>query len=176
MWLLSYKFSKFFVPIQHPWNGLFLGPNSPKYYQILWKLSPYVVLKERKTVYLEFLQKKIFLGKREIPKVCTFGPTLTPSFPLKMAKIEKTKYLKEKIQSLGYPNNGKSKPYLFSIVQDFMISFCSILAIFCQKAAWSHVKGPKSKFDLTYSAVSQFWCMFQWKNFGSSTFQFCGYR
>ena len=52
---------------------------------------------------LRIFEKLKFLQKREIPRVCTFGPTLTPFFPPeKDAEIKKI-ILKEKTQPLGYP-------------------------------------------------------------------------
>ena len=38
------------------------------------------------------------------PKVCTFGPTLTPRFPLKMAEI---------VKNIGLPKNVKIKALFF---------------------------------------------------------------
>ena len=68
--------------------GEFLGPNSPKYGLILLKLAREVVFKETQTIFQKFWKNSNFC-KRETPKVFTFGPTLTPFFPLKMAEIEK---------------------------------------------------------------------------------------
>ena len=88
--------------------GGFLGPNSPKYCHILPKFLLEVVFNESQTVFEEFW-KRIFLQKCEIPKVCTFGTTLTPLFPLKMAKVEKDKYFLNKNLAIGLSKNRKIK-------------------------------------------------------------------
>ena len=44
----------------------------------------------------ESLKKLLFLPKREIPKVCTFCPTLSPIYPLKLAEIGKNKNSRQK--------------------------------------------------------------------------------
>ena len=57
-----------------------------------------------------------------------------------------------------------------------MITFCSILAIFCQKEGCGHMLKGRNQ-NLTYSTgVSQFLGMFLCKTFCSSTSQFCGYN
>ena len=49
------------------------------------------------------------------PKVWIFGPTLTPTYPLKMAETKKSKHFsKEKKYPSSYPNQSKSRPYLLS--------------------------------------------------------------
>ena len=48
-----------------------------------------------------------FSWKMDGPKVSTFGPTLTPRFPLKMAEIKKMSRNVEKLQLLSYPNMSK---------------------------------------------------------------------
>ena len=67
--------------------GRFLGSYSPKYVPILPKFSPEIVLEQTKT----FFERFEFLWKKKQPKVCTFGPTLTSSFPMKMAEIKQSK-------------------------------------------------------------------------------------
>ena len=67
--------------------GSFLCPNSPKYCPILMKFSLEVVQGEKKCV-LRISEKFKFLRKREIPKVWTFGPTLTPRFSLEIAELK----------------------------------------------------------------------------------------
>ena len=65
----------------------------PKYCQILLNISLEVVFKDTQTNNVwRILEKFELLQKREIPKVCTYGATLTLFFPLKTAKIEKSKY------------------------------------------------------------------------------------
>ena len=69
--------------------GGFLGPNSPppgKDCPIWLKFLPEVVLKDIKIVW-RILEKFNFFLKREILKVCTFCPTLSPIYPLKMTDI-----------------------------------------------------------------------------------------
>ena len=52
--------------------GGFLGPNSPKYGQILLKLLPEVVLKDRKAVFEESLKNRNFYKNRQYPKFGRF--------------------------------------------------------------------------------------------------------
>ena len=66
----SYQFSIHEMPL----FGEVVGPNSPKYCQILLKCSPQLVFKETKTVLLRIFEKLKFLQKREIPRVAPFYP------------------------------------------------------------------------------------------------------
>ena len=101
--------------------GKFLDPNSQ-----IW--SNIVEILTRSST----LANKKFLWKRSIPKVCTFGPTLTPGFPLKMVEIEKNRSA-EKLLSLGYPIMSKSRLYHHSPLGENLITFCNIWAIFSRK-------------------------------------------
>ena len=47
------------------------------------------------------------------PKVCTFGQTLNPCYPLKMAEIEKDKYLLDKTLTTGLSKYVKIKTVFF---------------------------------------------------------------
>ena len=107
-----------------------------------------------------------YLWKRNGPKVITFGPTLTPLFLLKVAKIEKnkqyfgktsatelSKYVKMKFLS-ALPFSGKMR-LLFAIFGIFLTG----------NRAGSQVKGLESKFDkyffmytiLVQLPVKKFW-------------------
>ena len=55
------------------------------------------------------------------------------------------------------------------------ITFALFWIFFAKKGAWSQLQRLKSKCHLPF-AVSQPLRIFQSKKFGSSTFQFCGYR
>ena len=60
-----------------PLFGEVVGPNSPKYFQILLKFSPQAVFKVKKSSSLRIFEKLKLLQKREIPRVYTFGKNLT---------------------------------------------------------------------------------------------------
>ena len=59
-------------------------------------------LANKNTVW-KILEGLVYLWKRHRLRVSTFGPTLTPLFPLNMAKIHKNKQWSEKLQPLSYP-------------------------------------------------------------------------
>ena len=125
---------------------------------------------------LRIFGKFKFLQKRDIPKVFTFGPTLTPFFPLKMAKIENNKEMKRLNSAIGLSKNRKIKtvslvPFQWKLGLLFALFECFLGKI----RAWSQVKGPESKFDIPISPT-RFPSMFQCKKFDSRTSQFCGYR
>ena len=74
--------------------GDFWGPNFPKYDSILMKLTPEVVFKERNRLFEKVLEKLTFNANCTLPKFefCfSFCPILDPIYPLKEAKIEKSK-------------------------------------------------------------------------------------
>ena len=81
----------------------------------------------------KFFEGFEFLWKRKGTKVCTFGPTLTLRFPLKMAKLKTTSCSNEKLQPLGHPN--MSKPRLISSLLSgkSTITFHTIWTIFGRK-------------------------------------------
>ena len=104
LWLRNLKFYKsyrLFVPIQHPWNAPFVGregwgPNSPKYFPILLKFSPELVLKGTKTVYQEFSKKSNFYSNGRYPKFALLVQ-LWPYFtPWRLLKLDKTKKIRDK--------------------------------------------------------------------------------
>ena len=86
---------------------------------------------EKKCV-LRIFEKFKFLLKREIPKVCTSGPTLTPRFSLKMAEIEK-----KALSLLAFPRNIR---LLFALFWLFSAG----------NQPRSKAKGSESKFETTY--------------------------
>ena len=68
--------------------GEVLGPNFPQILPDFAKIFTTGSIQGSKSIALRIFEKLKFLQKREIPRVCTFGPTLTPFFPLKkMAKF-----------------------------------------------------------------------------------------
>ena len=56
------------------------------------------------------LEKFKFLQKREMPKVCTFGLTLTPFSLLKITEIEKTKYFQGQNSAIKLSKYCKINP------------------------------------------------------------------
>ena len=90
---MSYKFSKFFVPIQHPWNGPFWGSSGSLLPQILpgfAKIFTTGSIQRNKNNASRIFEN--FLQEQEIRGVCTFGQTFASFFPLKkIAEIRKKK-------------------------------------------------------------------------------------
>ena len=74
-----YQFSVHDMPL----FGEVVGPNSPKYCQILLKFSPQVVFEETKTVVQEFLKNSNFYRNGRYSEFTLFGPTLASFSPLK---------------------------------------------------------------------------------------------
>ena len=75
--------------------GGFWALTPPKYYAILLKLAPQVVLKERNRVFQNILANSNFQRNWTLSKFnffFSFCPTLGPIYPMKEAEIEKTKY------------------------------------------------------------------------------------
>ena len=64
--------------MKYPLLGEIVGPNSPKYCQILLKFSPQLVFKEKKTVLQEFLKNSHFYRNRRYPEF----PLLVQLWPL----------------------------------------------------------------------------------------------
>ena len=145
--------------------GVFLDPNCPKYCLILLKFAPEVVFKARKTVFQKFLKNS------------NFYENLTPFYSMKEAKIEKTKqFLETKFSHWAIQYCKNQGPILSQFFRKNMITFCSILAIFCPKKGHSHMLKGQNQ-NMTYTiAISQFLGMFLCKKFCSSTSQFCGYN
>ena len=134
--------------------GVFWGPNSPKYSLILVKVAPEAVFGENKRV----LENSTFQGNCTSPKFnlfLRFCPTLGPIYPMKEAKIEKSKNFKVKIQASGYPNRAKSRPYLVLIFQEkhdyFLLHFGPFLV---KKGTWSRVNGSESKSNPAYAGAT----------------------
>ena len=128
-----------------------LGPNSPKYGQILVKLVPEVRFKERNRVVKFFWRIPIFTEttrQQSLIFFFSFYPTLGPIH-----------IYQDKIQPSSYQNIAKSRPYLALC----MLLFAPFWLFF----------GEKGTYPI---AVSQFLGTFQSKRFGPSTCQFWSYR
>ena len=68
---------------------------------------------------------------------------------MKEAKIEKTKYVKEKTTSSGYPKIAKSRTYLVSIFQEKYDYFLSYFGRFFVKMGRGHTLKAQNQ-NLTY--------------------------
>ena len=86
----------------------------PHYGPILLKFSTVALPLVNKNTVWKFFEGFEYLWKRNGPKISTSGPTLTPLFLLKMAKIKKISSSVEKLQPLSYPNMLKRSLYLHS--------------------------------------------------------------
>ena len=69
----------------------------PNIVRFWWIFHQRYFSRRKKMGFLRIFEKFKFLRKREIPKVCFFGPTPTPCFTLKMAKIKKITVSLEKL-------------------------------------------------------------------------------
>ena len=148
----SYKFSKFFVPIQHPWNAPFwegCGPYLPQILPDSVKIFTTVSIQGNKNSALRIFEKLKFLQKREIPRVYTFGPTLAPLRPLKkMAKLKKIIIiLEEKIHPLGYPKIVKSRLISSPLQMKNGITFCTFWAFFDKNLSEVKVWFPNAELN-----------------------------
>ena len=122
------------------------------------------------------LEKFKCLQKRQTPKTFTFGPTLTPFFPLKMAKSKKITKLEIKFSHRAIQKLKKLKLCFCRLLMKNRITFCTFQAFFFEKHGHGRTLKSRNQ-NLTYPiAVSQFLSMFQSKKFGPSICQFCGYR
>ena len=108
MWLWS---SKFFLLIQHPWNGHFLGfflaPYLPKYWSILLKWSD-VVLKITNTVFQKSFRLFNFGSNGKHPNFTVlvhFGAQFTARKPKILLKIRISTKITCRPTSLGISNN-----------------------------------------------------------------------
>ena len=54
-------------------------------------------------------EKFKFLRPQDVAKVCTFGPTLGPIYPMKESEIEKSKYFQGKNLAIGLSKYPKIK-------------------------------------------------------------------
>ena len=117
--------------------GWFLGPNFPKYCPILLKLGPELLFKDSKTLLQKLLKNLNFQVYRTFPNFAPFFsicPNLAPSFSMKEAEIEKSKYFFEgKTTPSGYPNIVKSRPYLVPIFSGKIDYFLSYFGCFSLK-------------------------------------------
>ena len=87
------------------------------------------------------------LWKRDEPKVSTFGPTLTPLFLLKLAKIEKNKQQSGKNSAIELSKYVKMKCLSHLLFPGKILLF-AIFALFLPgKRAGSQAEGLESKFD-----------------------------
>ena len=108
MWLWS---SKFFLLIQHPWNGHFLGVflalYLPKYWSILLKWSD-VVLKITNTVFQKSFRLFNFGSNGKHPNFTVlvhFGAQFTARKPKILLKIRISTKITCRPTSLGISNN-----------------------------------------------------------------------
>ena len=130
--------------------GGFSGPNSPK-------ILPDFAKKFYQRIHKQCLKnfgKMQILQKREIPKVCRFGLTLTPFSPLKIAEIEKSRHFLDKTSAIGlskYANGKTVSPLSFKWKIGLLYAlFESLLG---KIWAWSKVRGSESKSNLAYPEV-----------------------
>ena len=88
------KFHQFCVPIQHPQNGPFwnfFGTLLPQIWSNIAEILTSTLA--NKNIVSKIYEGFEFLWKRDGPKVSTFGSTLSPCFPLKMAENEQKQAL-----------------------------------------------------------------------------------
>ena len=71
-----------------------------------------------------------FLQRQDVPKIWAFRPTLTPIYPLKMAKIKNSHWLTRSIKIISF---------LFSV--KIIISLCTVWAFF----GYKRVQGQRSR-------------------------------
>ena len=100
------------------------------------------------TSHLTLFEKLKFLRPQNVLKVCTFGPTLGPIYPMKNSEIAKSKYFKKKIYPSGYPNIQKFRLYPVSIFNEKYNYFLQYLVFFRTK------KDPKLKDQKVRDQVS----------------------
>ena len=105
-----------------------------------------------------FFENSNFYRKRTFPKFAlffSFCPTLRPFLSVKEAKIQKTKYFKNKTMPSSYPKIANSRPYLVPIFQEKYDYFLSYFGRFLvKKGAWSSFKGSQSKCHLSYCSLT----------------------
>ena len=133
------NFSYWFKIHQMDLFGRFLGPC----FNIAKILTRGSALSNKNIVWKKIEGFK-FLWKRDGPKFCTFPPTLTTPFLLKMTEIEKDKQWWEKFQPLGYQNMSKSRFYLLSPFNEKHNHFLQCLGYFCQ-GIWNNEKRKQYK-------------------------------
>ena len=104
-----YRFSIHEMPL----FGDVLGPNSPKYCQVLLNFSPQVVFKENKNSALRIFENSFFYRNGRSP-VYTFGPTLISFSPCRRWLNFKQNNFQGKNSPIGLSKNCKVKTCLFS--------------------------------------------------------------
>ena len=113
----SYKFSKFFVTIQHPWNAPFWGRSGLYLPQILPDFAKVFTtgsIQGNKNSALGIFENSFFLQKREIPRVYTFGPNLIPFSLWRSWPNLKQNNVRGKNSLTGLSKSCKVKTCLFS--------------------------------------------------------------
>ena len=135
------------------WGG-FLGPDSPNIARFCQNIFTRGSIQGHTNSVWRTLEKFKFLQKREIPKVCRFVQTLTPFFPMKMAKTKKSKYFSDKNSAIGLSKyaNGKTVsplPFKWKIGLLFTLFECLLKKIW----AWSKIRGSESKSNLACPEV-----------------------
>ena len=131
--------------------GVFFGPELPQINPILLKILPEVVLKDKKTVFEEPLKNSNFSQNGRYSKVCKFGPTLSPIYPLKTAEIRENNKYWDKNSAIRLSKSVNPNPkalvlfkwkigLLFALFEHFLV----------KNRAWSKVKELKSRWDLAH--------------------------
>ena len=139
--LKTFSFSYRFSIHEMALFGFFLEPYSPKYKDFV-EIFTWCSIQTDKKYVLKIFEKFDFLQKTDVPKVCTFGPTLTPRFPLKMAGIEKSKYLWEKTLAIGLYKYVKIKaPSALPFPRNIRLPF----ALFRRKKRLGHMFKGRSQ-------------------------------
>ena len=104
---------------------------------------------------LRIFEKFKYWQKTDVPKVCYFGPTLTPRFPLKMAEIEQSKdSLRKNVSHRAIETCQNQAPISSALSRKNTINFCYISAFFAKKGAWWHVQMSESKFHILFCSLA----------------------
>ena len=98
--------------------GGFWGNNSSKRHYIELKFWTQVVLIVVQIPFQAFWKARSFTERGNVHKVSVFGPTLTPIYPLKLAKIKNSQLAIQIIQN--------QSPISFQLSVKTIITFCSI--------------------------------------------------
>ena len=93
--------------------GDILGPNSPKYCQILLKFSPQVVFKEQKYCFKNLWKTQIFTEMGDTQSL-HFWSNFDPFFPPEDGQNKKKMNFGVKSSAIGLSKNCEIKTYLFS--------------------------------------------------------------
>ena len=100
-----YRFSIHEMPL----FGDVLGPNSPKYCQVLLNFSPQVVFKEKKNSALRIFENSFFYRNGRSPEFTLLVQLWSLFPPAEDGQILNKIIFKEKIHPLGYPKIVKSR-------------------------------------------------------------------